>query len=146
MACKAEVLRIVGDERQVYTFMLVYHECIHQVISVERDGSSPDGAYEAALQQADVVVVDVDVRENIVQDRTQHVARTEEFFNTRRVHTFDDGFLAAWILAVDGSRSCLLDGDGQYLLASFRRCFYLILEKGELLVQSFFHLFGGDIV
>ena len=83
MACKAEVLRIVGDERQVYTFMLVYHECIHQVISVERDGSSPDGAYEAALQQADVVVVDVDVRENIVQDRTQHVARTEEFFNTR---------------------------------------------------------------
>ena len=61
MACKAEVLRIVGDERQVYTFMLVYHECIHQVISVERDGSSPDGAYEAALQQADVVVVDIDV-------------------------------------------------------------------------------------
>ena len=72
------------------------------------------------LQQADVIVVDVYVAEDVVEDGAQHVARTEELFDTSGVHTLDDGFLTPRLFAEDGARGGLLDGDGQDLLAGLR--------------------------
>ena len=76
--------------------MLVHHERVHEVELVEADGSASDGADEAALQQADVVIVDVDVGKDVGEDRAQHIACIEEFFDAAGVHTLDNGLFRFW--------------------------------------------------
>ena len=146
VAGEAKVLRILRDECQVDTLLLIHHEGIHQIVFVERDGPFADGADKTTLQQTDIVVVDIHVGKDIVQDGAQHITRTEKLLDTRGVHTFDDGLFAFGILAIDGFRSRLFDGDGENGLVGFGRDFHLILEEGELLVDAFLHLVRSDIV
>ena len=120
VAGEAKVLRVLWHEGQMDATLLVHHDGVHQIIFIEGDGSLTDGADKAALQQADVIIVDVYVAEDVVEDGAQHVARTEELFNTGGVHTLDDGFLTPRLFAEDGTRGGLLDGDGQDLLAGLR--------------------------
>jgi len=70
MSRETEVLRVLRHEGEVYALLLVHHEGVHQVELIEADGSASDRAYEAALQQADVIVVDVDVGKDIGKDST----------------------------------------------------------------------------
>ena len=70
MSCETEVLRVLRHEGEVHALLLVHHEGIHQVELIEADGSASDRAYEAALQQADVIVVDIDVGKDIGKDST----------------------------------------------------------------------------
>ena len=127
-------------------FLLVHHERVHEVELVEADGSASDGADEAALQQADVVIVDVDVGKDVGEDRAQHIACIEEFFDAAGVHTLDNGLFAFGILTVDGLGGGLLNGDGQDHLVGFGRYLHLILEEGEFLVDAFLHFLRRDVV
>ncbi len=102
MPGKAEVLRVLGHESEVHTLLLVHRKRIHKVELIETDGSAPDRADKTALQQADIIVVDVDIGEYIGKDGAQHIARIEELLDAVGVHAFDNGFLAFGTLAVDG--------------------------------------------
>ena len=124
----------------------MHHHGVLQIIFVEGDASAPDGAGEVALQQADVVLVDVDVGEHIVEDGAQHVARVKKLLDTCRVHALDDCLLTLGVFAVDSTAGGLLDGYRQDELAREGRFLYLVLEEGELLVDTFFHLLGRDVV
>jgi len=146
VAGEAEVLRVLGYEGEVHAFLLVHHEGVHQVELIEADGSASDRADEAALQQADIVVVDVDVGEHVGEDGAQHIARIEEFFDTVGVHSLDDGLLALGTFAVDGLGSRLLDGDGQNHLVGLGRHFHLVFEEREFLVDAFLHFLRRDVV
>ena len=109
---ETEVLRVLRNESQMHALLLVHHECVHQIVLVEADGSATDGADEAALQQPDVVVVDVDVGEYVRKDGPQHVSGVEELFDTSGVHAFDDGLFALGAFTENGLARRLLDGDG----------------------------------
>ena len=43
----------------------------------------------------------------------RHVSRIEKLLYTAGIHTFDDGFFAFGIFAVDKTQKMLLDGDGE---------------------------------
>ena len=143
---EAEVLRVLRHEGEVHALAAVHHERVHEVELVEADGPASDGADEASLQQAYVVIVDVDVGEDVGQYRAQHIAGVEELFDAGGVDAFDDGLLALGVFAVDGLAAGLLDGDGQYGLAGLGRCLHLVFEEGEFLVDAFLHLLGSDVV
>ena len=70
MSRETEVLRVLRHEGEVHALLLVHHEGVHQVELIKADGSASDRAYETALQQADVIVVDVDVGKDIGKDST----------------------------------------------------------------------------
>ena len=112
MPRETEVLRVLRNESQMDALLLVHHECVHQIVLIEADGSATDGADEAALQQPDVVVVDVDVGEYVRKDGPQHVSGVEELFDTSGVHAFDDGLFALGAFTENGLARRLLDGDG----------------------------------
>lgn len=38
-----------------------------------------DGTYKTALQQTDIIIVDIDIGKYIVKDSTQHITGREEF-------------------------------------------------------------------
>ena len=82
MSGKAKVLRILRYKSQVHTLLFVHHQGIHQIIFVESNGSPTDGAHKTALQQTDIIIVDINVRKDIIQDSTQHIAGIEELFDT----------------------------------------------------------------
>ena len=109
---ETEVLWVLGNEGEVHALLPIHHERVHQVVFVEADGSAADGADEAALQQADVVVIDVDVGKYVRKDGPQHVSGVEELFDTGGVHTFDDGLFAFGAFTENGLAGRLLDGDG----------------------------------
>ena len=96
---EAKVLRVLRNESEMHAFLLVYHERVHQIVFVEADGSAADGADEAALQQSDVVVVDVDVGEYVRKDGPQHVSGVEELLDAGRIHTFDNSLFALGVFA-----------------------------------------------
>ena len=79
MSGESEVLRVLWNKREVYTFVFVYHHGIHQVELIERDGPASDGTYKTALQQTDIIIVDIDIGKYIVKDSTQHITGREEF-------------------------------------------------------------------
>ena len=70
MSRETEVLRVLRHEGEVHALLFVHHEGVHQVELIEADGSASDRAYEAALQQADVIVIDVDIGKDIGKDST----------------------------------------------------------------------------
>ena len=108
MPREAEVLWVLWHEGEVDALCAIYLNGIFQIILVESDGTTSYRADKLALQQAYVIVVDVDVREYIRQDGTHHIARAEELIYTRGVHAFDDGLLTLRRLAIDGARTCFL--------------------------------------
>ncbi len=146
MPREAEVLRVLRNESEMHAFLLVYHERVHQIVFVEADGSAADGADEAALQQPDVVVVDVDVGEYVREDSPQHVSGVEELLDAGRIHTFDNSLFALGVFAENSLAGRLFDRDGQNHLAGLGRYFHLVFEERELFVDAFLHFVGGDIV
>ena len=116
-------------EGEVHTLLTVHHDGVHEVVFIETDGPTTDGADEAALQEPDVIIVDIDIGEDVGQDGSQHVSRIEKLLNTAGIHTFDDGFFAFGTFAVDGLRRRLLDGDGEDHLVGLGRYFHLVFEE-----------------
>ena len=113
----------------MHTLLTVHHDGVHEVVFIETDGPTTDRADEAALQEPDVIVVDIDIGEDIGQDGSQHVSRIEKFLDTAGVHTLDDGLFAFGTFAVDGSRRRLLDGDGEDHLVGLGRYFHLVFKE-----------------
>ena len=70
---ESEVLRVLWDEGEMHAFIFIHHHSIHQVEFIERDGSASDWTYETALQQADIIIIDIDIGKYIIEDSTQHI-------------------------------------------------------------------------
>jgi flavin-binding protein dodecin len=102
MSCKTKVLRVLWNESKVYTLLAVHHNSIHKIELIKTDSASSDRADETALQQADVVIIDIDVREYIGQNGSQHISSVEELFNTAGIHTFDNSLFAFGTFTIDG--------------------------------------------
>ena len=78
LAAEAEVLLVVGRELEVVALVAVDRHRVDYVEAVEGYGILADGACEWILQQAYLVVVQVDVGEHVLYHRVEYVARLYE--------------------------------------------------------------------
>lgn len=96
----------------MHALLPIHHERVHQVVFVEADSSAADGADEAALQQPDVVVVDVDVGEYVRKDGPSMSPVLKNSSIPVEFIRFDDGLFALGVFTENGLAGRLLDGDG----------------------------------
>ena len=66
VARKAKILLIVGQETDVNHFVLLHVERVLQIVAVEGNGVVGNGRAERKLQQAALVVIDVDICKDIL--------------------------------------------------------------------------------
>ena len=86
----------------MYAFAPVHHQCIHQIILIKRNGIATYRTDETLLKQTDLVIIDVDIRKDVLQYSAEHISCREEFFDTIGVFSFDNCFLTFGIFAEDG--------------------------------------------
>ena len=111
VATESEVLLVVGQKLQMETKIASHVDGVLNVIAVEGDGIFADRRGERILQEAYLVVVDVDVGENIFHGRCQDIACLNQFVDALIVHTLDDGFLVVRVTAINFLRHGLVDRD-----------------------------------
>ena len=131
---EAEVLGIVGREVYLVALVLIDHERVGQVVAVETDGLlGGDGADEGVLQEADVLLVDIDVGEAVGKHAVDDVARIDEVVDALVALTEDDGLLGLGVAAVDLLADLLLDGQRQDEFARLGAHLDVLLQEGEVL-------------
>ena len=113
VAPEAEVLLVVGQEIEVEALVTIYIDGVLDVEAIEGDGVLADGRREGVLQEAYLVVVDVDIGKNLLHEGVEDVAGLYEVADACRVLSLDDGLLVVRLLAIDVLCDGLIDGDGQ---------------------------------
>ena len=99
---ETEVARIVRAERNLDTALPVDHGGVFDEVAIERDGAvGGHGAEELRLQEADVVLIEVDFREHILQHRGENVARVDDFVHTVGAFALHDGLGRAQLLTIN---------------------------------------------
>ena len=105
-----------------------------------------DGRCEGILQESYLVVVDIDIREYILEYCIENVSRLEEVVDSSGVLSLDDILLGVGMLAVDLLRDGLIHTDGQNEFAVVFAFLHLVLEPRFFLHLGLFEFFGSDIV
>ena len=100
VATEAEVLLVVGQEMQVEALVVVDIERVLDIKPVEGNGPRPYRRGKGILQHTDLVVVDIDIRKDILHHGIQDIAGLHQVVDARRVHALDDGLLVVRLLAV----------------------------------------------
>ena len=117
VAPETHVLLVVGQEVEVDARVTLDGECILDVVAIETDTLVADRRDEGILQQADMVLIEVDVREDILQDGIDDVTRLEQMVDTLGGLSHDDGLLRAGVTTIDLLRHRLVDTDRKNHLA-----------------------------
>ena len=73
---------VVGQEMDVDTTVTINGDRVFNVITIEGDGSATDGRCERMLQEAHLIIVDVDVSEDVLRNDVQDVTSLKEIVNT----------------------------------------------------------------
>ena len=100
--------------------------------TVERDGSVANGRRERMLQDAYLVVVDVDIGKDILCHGIQYLASLEKIIDTRRALAFDDVLLVTRAATVDLLCHCLVNTERQYQLPCQLIGFHLFQQPRKL--------------
>ena len=101
VTAETEVLNVVRAELQVVALLVVHHHGVLDVVAVESHGGAADGAGEGELQQADVVVIDIHILEDLLQGRVDHLTCGQQLVDTRVLLAMDDILLDARVFAED---------------------------------------------
>ena len=131
---------------QMEALVMIHHQRILDVIPVESDGILADGRGERKLEHTDLVVIDIDIRKDILHHRVQDFTRLYEVVDTRRVHAFDDDLLVMRFLPVDLLRDRLIDRYGENQFVVIRTRLHLIDEPLFLFVFRVLHHLLRDLV
>ena len=65
------------------TTIALHQQRIFDIVAIERDGTIGNGRHERMLQDAHLVVVDINIGEDILGHRIQHLTRLEEVVDAR---------------------------------------------------------------
>ena len=146
LAPEAEVLLVVGDKLQVVAQVAVHIDRVFDVEAVEGNGRLADGRGKLVLEQADVVVVDVDIGEDLLEHGVEDVARLEHVVDAVAALPLDDGLLGLGVLAVDVLCHGLVYGDGQDALLVVGAGLDKVYQPRGALEDALLHVGGGDVV
>ena len=133
MSGKSEVLRIVGNESQVETFVLLHINRIHDVILIKGDTIVRNRTIKRVLEQAYTVFVHIHILENILQDRGHDISRIEQFVHTGRIDSLNNALLAFRMLAIHMLGNRFIHRHRKNMLVYFRTILHLVTEEREFL-------------
>ena len=143
---ETEVARIVRAERNLDTALPVDHGGVFDEVAIERDGAvGGHGAEELRLQEADVVLIEVDFREHILQHRGENVARVDDFVHTVGAFALHDGLGRAQLLTINLLRNGFVDRNGENEFARFFRGLDVLFEKGHAFDAALLEKLGRDV-
>ena len=113
---------------------------------VEGNGCSADRRRERILQEAHIIIVDIDIGKYILENGIDDFTRLNHLSDTIALLTLDNIFLALWILAVDVLGNRLVDLHRQGQLIIIRRFLYLVQQILALAEKLTLQLFLSQIV
>ena len=126
VATESEILLVVGQEMQMDTGVALNQQRILDIVAVEGDGAIADRRRKGVLQQANLVVINIDICKDILRHRIQDIARLEEVIDTSRALAFYDVFLCMRRTAVDFLRYGFFDAGWQNEFTSLFTSLHLI--------------------
>ena len=145
-ASETEVLRVGRDELEVIAEVTLHIDGVLQIEVVEGDSRSADRRRERILEQAHIVVIDIDIGENFLQGGVENFTRLDHLSDTIALLTLDDILLGLRVLAIHVLRHGLVDADRQGELAIVRRGLHLVEEVLTLAEELVFELFLLQVV
>ena len=110
---KTKVLLVVGGELKVVAEVAAYVDGVLDIVAIKGDGILADGTGEGVLQQAHLVVVDVDIGEDVLEHCVEDVARLNQLVDTLALLTEDNVFRRLGTLAEDVLGDGLVNGERQ---------------------------------
>ena len=128
VATEAEVQLVVGHIVQVNALVTLHIDGVLNIVAVEVDGGLADGRRHGVLQNAYLVVVDVDVGKEILGHHADNVARLEQVAHACRLLSLDDGPLSVRVAAVNLLRHRLIDRKWQYEFVVVGAHLHLVLH------------------
>ena len=146
VASETHVLLVVGQEVEMDARVTLNGERILDVVAIETDTFIADRRDEGILQQADMVLIEVDVREDILQDGIDDVTSLEQMVDPLGGLSHDDGLLRARVTTIDLLRHRLVDTDRKNHLARLGADLHLFHQPGVLLERPRLELFGFQVV
>ena len=143
---ETEVARIVGAERNLDAALPVDHGGVFDEVAIECDGAvGGHGAEKLRLQEADVVLIEVDFREHILQHRGENVACVDDFIHAVGAFALDNGLGRAQLLTVNLLRNGFVDRNGENQFAGFFRGLDVFFEKGHAFDAALLEKLGRDV-
>ena len=146
LSAEAEILPVVGCELQVVAAVAAHIDGVLDEEAVELDGILADGRGEGILEEAHIVVVDVNIGEHILQDVVEDVTRLEQVVDAHGVLSLHNAFLGTRVLAVELLRDSLVDGDGQRQLVVVLAHLHLVEQPLALLEDALLQGLGRQVV
>ena len=146
LSTESEVLTVGRNKLQMIAEIALYINRILYIIMVERNGCPTDRRRERILQEAHIIIINIDIGKYILQDCVDDFTRLNHLTDTIALLTLDNIFLALWILAVDMLRNRLVDLHRQGQLIIIRRFLHLVQQILTLAEELALQLFLGQIV
>ena len=146
LSTESEVLTVGRNKLQMIAEIALYINRILYIIMVEGNGCPTDRRRERILQEAHIIIINIDIGKYILQDCVDDFTRLNHLTDTITLLTLDNIFLALWILAVDMLRNRLIDLHRQGQLIIIRRFLHLVQQILTLAEELALQLFLGQIV
>ena len=143
---ESKILTVGWNKLQMIAEIALYINRILYIIMVEGNGCSADRRRERILQEAHIIIVDIDIGKYILENGIDDFTRLNHLSDTIALLTLDNIFLALWILAVDVLGNRLVDLHRQGQLIIIRRFLYLVQQILALAEKLTLQLFLSQIV
>ena len=122
-----------------------YIDRVFDVIAIKGDGRTPDGTHERILKQSNIVVIDVDIRKNILHDHIQGFTRLQHLINALTLLSLDDAFLRLRLFAVDVLRYRFVYRDWENQFVVIAAGFNLVQHPLRLAQSATFQILWLDV-
>ena len=143
---EAEIARVVRAKGHLDALVAINIGGVFDEVAIKCDGSVRGyGTQELRLDKTDVVFVDIHLGKDILEHRSQDIARVDELIHARRALSFDDALFLVLLLAVNLLRHCLIHRERKDEFTCFGRGFHVFLQERHSLKGAFFKDFWGDI-
>ena len=146
VAAETKVLLVVRHERHLYARVAVHLQRINYIESVEAYGILAYRRRERELQQANLVVIYVNLRKHLLGQSGKEVPRLQQVVHALAVLCVNVYTLFLGTLAVVAVKHLLVGDYRQHRLARYRIYLYLILKPLLLGIGTLCELFLCNVI
>ena len=146
MSAESEILWVVGEEIHQYTAVLSDIRGVCEIEMIEGDGILADRRRERILQQAHLIIIDIDIGEHILHGGVQDITRLEEVIDTVGGLSLYDTLLIMRVFTVELLRDGLIHTDRKDQFVVILTHLHLIDEPLMFLKHATLQVIGLDVV
>ena len=146
VATETKVLLVIGQEVKVIAQILVDHQGVLDIITIEPYGIFADRRCKGMLQHTYLIIVDIHIGKHIFHNRIKDIARLEQVVDTLVIDALDDSLLIVRLLTIYLLRDGLINTDGQYELVVIRTGLNLVDKPLFLLILRRIEYLGLKVI